>query len=177
MRKMIEQLPVRLLLRAAAAMTAFMALVAVGGTAAAANGVFVPAANVASQTSASRSAAPDPVGDSAARYEDCREVRAAGKAPLYRWERGYRLGLDRDRDGVACEREHDGRHDDGDDGDDGEDGRDGKKGKDGKDGKDGRTVYRDRYITEYLNRGGDSSRVSEGGQVAIYPSGGVGTGA
>jgi hypothetical protein len=30
-------------------------------------------------------------------------VRAAGKAPLYRGDPGYRAGLDRDDDGVACE--------------------------------------------------------------------------
>ncbi|KAA9166937.1 hypothetical protein FPZ12_001085 [Amycolatopsis acidicola] len=36
-------------------------------------------------------------------YEDCEEVRAAGKAPLYLWQPGYRPGLDRDHNGVACE--------------------------------------------------------------------------
>jgi hypothetical protein len=36
-------------------------------------------------------------------YANCDAVRAAGKAPLYRGQPGYRSGLDRDGDGVACE--------------------------------------------------------------------------
>lgn len=36
-------------------------------------------------------------------YANCSEVRAAGKAPLYRGQPGYRSGLDRDADGIACE--------------------------------------------------------------------------
>ncbi len=36
-------------------------------------------------------------------YANCDEARAAGAAPLYAGEPGYRIGLDRDRDGVACE--------------------------------------------------------------------------
>lgn len=36
-------------------------------------------------------------------YANCSEARAAGAAPLYRGEPGYRSGLDRDNDGVACE--------------------------------------------------------------------------
>ncbi|MEO7634597.1 MAG: excalibur calcium-binding domain-containing protein [Sphingomicrobium sp.] len=36
-------------------------------------------------------------------YSGCREVRAAGRAPLYAGEPGYREGLDGDSDGVACE--------------------------------------------------------------------------
>ncbi|MDP9436820.1 MAG: excalibur calcium-binding domain-containing protein [Actinomycetota bacterium] len=30
-------------------------------------------------------------------------VHAAGRAPLFRGQAGYRAGLDRDNDGVACE--------------------------------------------------------------------------
>ncbi|WP_027891159.1 excalibur calcium-binding domain-containing protein [Calidithermus chliarophilus] len=37
-------------------------------------------------------------------YANCSEARAAGAAPIYRGQPGYRPGLDRDRDGVACER-------------------------------------------------------------------------
>jgi endonuclease YncB( thermonuclease family) len=37
-------------------------------------------------------------------YRSCAEARAAGAAPLYRGQPGYRPGLDRDGDGVACER-------------------------------------------------------------------------
>lgn len=36
-------------------------------------------------------------------YGNCAEARRAGAAPLYRGEPGYRSGLDRDSDGVACE--------------------------------------------------------------------------
>lgn len=36
-------------------------------------------------------------------YENCDAARAAGAAPLYRGDPGYRSGLDRDDDGVACE--------------------------------------------------------------------------
>lgn len=36
-------------------------------------------------------------------YENCTEARAAGAAPLYYGEPGYRPKLDRDGDGIACE--------------------------------------------------------------------------
>ena len=36
-------------------------------------------------------------------YASCAEARAAGAAPMRVGEPGYRLGLDRDRDGLACE--------------------------------------------------------------------------
>lgn len=36
-------------------------------------------------------------------YANCSEARAAGAAPLYVGEAGYRSALDRDNDGVACE--------------------------------------------------------------------------
>lgn len=36
-------------------------------------------------------------------YSNCSAARAAGAAPLHRGEPGYRSGLDRDGDGVACE--------------------------------------------------------------------------
>jgi hypothetical protein len=37
-------------------------------------------------------------------YKNCDAVRAAGKAPLYRGQPGYRSGLDHDNDGIACDR-------------------------------------------------------------------------
>ncbi|MFI6674794.1 excalibur calcium-binding domain-containing protein [Kribbella sp. NPDC050470] len=37
-------------------------------------------------------------------YKNCAEVRAAGKAPLYRGDPGYTPALDRNGDGIACER-------------------------------------------------------------------------
>ncbi|MEY2467541.1 MAG: hypothetical protein QOF21_239 [Actinomycetota bacterium] len=36
-------------------------------------------------------------------YENCDAARRAGAAPLHRGDPGYRAGLDRDNDGVACE--------------------------------------------------------------------------
>lgn len=47
---------------------------------------------------------PTPEPDSAAYYKNCSAAKAAGAAPLYRGEPGYRAALDRDGDGVACER-------------------------------------------------------------------------
>ena len=44
-----------------------------------------------------------PESSSSAYYSDCSEARAAGAAPLYAGEPGYRSGLDRDNDGMACE--------------------------------------------------------------------------
>ncbi|MEU0539209.1 excalibur calcium-binding domain-containing protein [Nocardia sp. NPDC005978] len=37
-------------------------------------------------------------------YKNCAAARAAGAAPILRDEPGYRPALDRDNDGVACER-------------------------------------------------------------------------
>ena len=39
----------------------------------------------------------------AAYYANCAAARAAGAAPLFTGQAGYRAGLDRDSDGVACE--------------------------------------------------------------------------
>lgn len=36
-------------------------------------------------------------------FRGCDEVRAAGRAPLYRGQPGYRPGMDGDGDGIACE--------------------------------------------------------------------------
>ena len=36
-------------------------------------------------------------------YDNCTAARAAGAAPLYQGEPGYRPALDRDKDGIACE--------------------------------------------------------------------------
>lgn len=38
------------------------------------------------------------------RYHNCDEVKAAGKAPLYSNQPGYRSSLDPDHDGIACDR-------------------------------------------------------------------------
>ncbi|MEG9247991.1 excalibur calcium-binding domain-containing protein [Arthrobacter sp. Soc17.1.1.1] len=47
--------------------------------------------------------APQPPPPSNVYYPNCDAVRAAGKAPLYRGQPGYRPGLDREGDGIACE--------------------------------------------------------------------------
>lgn len=36
-------------------------------------------------------------------WEGCDDARAAGTAPIYRGEPGYREGMDGDSDGIACE--------------------------------------------------------------------------
>lgn len=36
-------------------------------------------------------------------YRNCNAARAAGAAPIYRGQPGYREGLDGDSDGIACE--------------------------------------------------------------------------
>lgn len=46
---------------------------------------------------------PEPVQENVF-YQNCSEAKAAGAAPLYEGEPGYRRKLDRDGDGVACER-------------------------------------------------------------------------
>ncbi|MGV9414381.1 excalibur calcium-binding domain-containing protein [Nocardia sp. NPDC003693] len=37
-------------------------------------------------------------------YKNCAAARDAGAAPILRGEPGYRSALDRDDDGIACER-------------------------------------------------------------------------
>lgn len=37
-------------------------------------------------------------------YANCKEVRAAGAAPIYAGQPGYSRALDRDGDGIACEK-------------------------------------------------------------------------
>ncbi|MCO6559453.1 MAG: DUF1524 domain-containing protein [Bifidobacterium sp.] len=73
-----------------------------------------PAASVdPAQTPAPAPAAPAPVpatpapvapqGGGDVYYQNCAAVRAAGKAPIYAGQPGYRAALDRDHDGVGCE--------------------------------------------------------------------------
>ncbi len=45
-----------------------------------------------------------PDAPSSVSYANCAAVRAAGAAPIYAGSPGYSLKLDRDRDGVACEK-------------------------------------------------------------------------
>ncbi len=60
------------------------------------------AAPTAPRTTAPGTAAPL-VGGGDVYYANCTAARAAGAAPIRRGEPGYRSGLDRDRDGIACE--------------------------------------------------------------------------
>ena len=46
---------------------------------------------------------PSPTPEPKPLFANCDEVRDAGKAPLNRDQPGYRLGLDADADGIACE--------------------------------------------------------------------------
>lgn len=43
------------------------------------------------------------IADRSITYAGCNEVRAAGKAPLYAGQPGYRAEMDGDGDGIACE--------------------------------------------------------------------------
>jgi len=63
---------------------------------------------ISADTPAAEPAATEPPVDVAAiersvTYSGCREVRAAGAAPLYRGTPGYRTTMDGDGDGIACE--------------------------------------------------------------------------
>lgn len=57
----------------------------------------------AEQTPADQPETPTTQADADVSYANCAAVRAAGAAPLNRSDAGYRAGLDRDDDGVACE--------------------------------------------------------------------------
>lgn len=41
--------------------------------------------------------------ESSVYYSGCDAARAAGAAPIYRGQPGYREGMDGDNDGIACE--------------------------------------------------------------------------
>lgn len=53
---------------------------------------------------AARPVAPAPARPSDVYHRNCAAARAAGAAPMRRGEPGYRPGLDRDNDGIACDR-------------------------------------------------------------------------
>ena len=46
---------------------------------------------------------PNVTRDDVAFYRNCDAARAAGAAPIYYGQPGYRPALDRDNDGIACE--------------------------------------------------------------------------
>lgn len=64
--------------------------------------IFAAAKDVGVETGLVRERAPQE-GDY---WRRCDEARAAGSAPIYRGEPGYRQGLDGDYDGIACEPYH-----------------------------------------------------------------------
>ncbi|MHC6219855.1 excalibur calcium-binding domain-containing protein [Arthrobacter sp. MMS24-S77] len=45
-----------------------------------------------------------PPAPSSVYYANCTAARAAGAAPIYRGQPGYRPALDRDNDGIGCEK-------------------------------------------------------------------------
>ncbi|WP_433566477.1 excalibur calcium-binding domain-containing protein [Nocardia sp. CA-151230] len=48
--------------------------------------------------------APETTSAPSVYYRSCTEAKRAGAAPLHRGEPGYRRELDRDGDGIACEK-------------------------------------------------------------------------
>jgi putative cell wall-binding protein len=68
-----------------------------------------PAPTPTPTRAATPSASPSPTADEEhdddgdVYYANCDAARADGAAPIYRGEPGYRSGLDRDDDGIACE--------------------------------------------------------------------------
>ena len=59
-----------------------------------------PAAHGAPSTT---TPSPAPTTGSSVYYPNCKAACDDGVAPIYRGQPGYRPGLDRDNDGVACE--------------------------------------------------------------------------
>ncbi|WP_420706973.1 excalibur calcium-binding domain-containing protein [Streptomyces sp. NRRL F-2664] len=57
------------------------------------------------RTTAPASDGDDTGGDGSVSYANCAAVRAAGAAPIRRGDPGYGRHLDRDGDGIACERQ------------------------------------------------------------------------
>lgn len=74
---------------------------------AAANEAARQAAEQAAQQQQQQAPAPQPLVEApapaGAHYANCDAARAAGAAPLYVGQPGYRAGLDGDKDGIACE--------------------------------------------------------------------------
>lgn len=56
-----------------------------------------PVASAATKPSSSTQPSPEPY------YQNCTAAKSAGAAPIYSGQPGYRVALDRDNDGIACE--------------------------------------------------------------------------
>nr|WP_231497329.1 excalibur calcium-binding domain-containing protein [Arthrobacter sp. MA-N2] len=61
------------------------------------------AAAIKAQQDQSQARPAQPPAPSSVYYANCTAARAAGAAPIYRGQPGYRSALDRDNDGIACE--------------------------------------------------------------------------
>ncbi|MGD1171018.1 excalibur calcium-binding domain-containing protein [Mycobacterium seoulense] len=55
------------------------------------------------QAAPSTSTTTSPTTGASVYYPNCKAACADGVAPIYRGQPGYRPGLDRDGDGIACE--------------------------------------------------------------------------
>jgi uncharacterized protein with LGFP repeats len=62
-----------------------------------------PAASCGAVVTPAPNPTPAPTPNPGVYYANCTEARAAGAAPIFVGEPGYRPALDRDRDGIACE--------------------------------------------------------------------------
>jgi endonuclease G len=63
----------------------------------------IAAAPVANAAPTTTTPTPAPATGSDVYYPNCAAARAAGAAPIYQGQPGYRPPLDRDNDGIACE--------------------------------------------------------------------------
>ena len=63
----------------------------------------IAVAPVAHAAPSTTTPSPAPTTGSSVYYKNCAEACADGVAPIYRGQPGYRPGLDRDGDGIACE--------------------------------------------------------------------------
>lgn len=63
----------------------------------------IAGAPLAGAAPSSTTTSPAPTTGASVYYPNCRAACADGVAPIYRGQPGYRPGLDRDGDGIACE--------------------------------------------------------------------------
>lgn len=63
----------------------------------------VAGASFARATPSTTAPSPAPTTGSSVYYPNCKAACNAGAAPIYHGQPGYREGLDRDNDGIACE--------------------------------------------------------------------------
>ncbi|OBI01016.1 hypothetical protein A5679_19200 [Mycobacterium scrofulaceum] len=66
-------------------------------------GVAGAPATQAAPATTTTSPGPAPTTGASVYYPNCKAACADGVAPIYRGQPGYRSGLDRDGDGIACE--------------------------------------------------------------------------